>query len=168
MRPTDPAPVSITTWTLTMVPLTRRPGMPAIRAACARSTSAPSSGTAGFTRLFLAKSGFARICASASELGVECGRGPSATRMARSHAIASQEAIGIDVHGQAHVAWQLAEIAEPEPQIALQIELSWCLHQQPPAMPTADHGQRRLRRAQHLDPTGSWRPLGQVAGNQRG
>jgi len=58
-----PRPGPITTTTLMRVPITRLPTMPAIRAACARSTSAPSSGTPGSTRLIPAKSGFARICA---------------------------------------------------------------------------------------------------------
>src|SRR5262245_16058607 len=149
-------------------PPARPPRMGMIRAACAPSTSAPSSGTPAFTRRLPAKSEFARICASASRSkGAECGPGHPSW-MARFFPVALEKVVRVDIDREAHIAGQLLQAFEPQAQIALQVEFARRLDEQPPAVASADDRERRLGRPQHFDAVRARGGVRELAGEECG
>ena len=107
--------------------------------------------------------------AGALVIGRALQMGPRPQREDRDHrhflrCTGSQETIRIDIDHEADIAFGLGRLAEPEPQIGLEVGLAGGLDQEAIAVAAADHRKRRLRRPQHLDLGGRRRGAGDRAG----
>src|SRR6185437_6107158 len=79
----------------------------------------------------------------------------------------SKKTVGIDIDLHPYRRGEL-DAAEPLPQHGLQIDVAPRLHQEAAAMPAAQHGEGRWRRAQRLHPRHLRRSAGKGAGGEIG